>query len=96
MGDGPSKSWLRGMREPVTTTSSANCARAAGVASAVERPIAPPIAMRIARAKGIDFFTIDPRRLRKYDNRAAIVMAEIYTHRLSYCYCGLKRTVWTE
>ena len=37
------------------------------------------MAIRIARAKGIDFFTIDPRRLRKYDNRDAIDMLEIYT-----------------
>jgi hypothetical protein len=33
----------------------------------------------MARANGIDFFTIDPRRLRKYDNRHAIDMLEIYT-----------------
>ncbi len=48
-------------------------------ASAAVSPAAPPIAMRMARAKGIDFFTIDPRLLRKYDNRNAIDMPEIYT-----------------
>jgi hypothetical protein len=50
----------------------------------------------MARAKGIDFFTIDPRLLRKYDNRDAIEMLEIYTQRLPDCYCGLKRTVLSE
>jgi hypothetical protein len=47
----------------------------------------------MARAKGDDFFTFYPRRLRKYDNRGATVTPEIYTHRLSDCYCGAKRTV---
>jgi hypothetical protein len=46
----------------------------------------------MARAKGIDFFTMDPRRLRKYDNRDAIEMLGIYTQRLPDCYCGLKST----
>jgi len=50
----------------------------------------------MARASGIDFFTIDPRPLRKYDKFNSVVLAEIYTYRLSYCYCGLKRTVSTE
>jgi hypothetical protein len=48
----------------------------------------------MARAKGIDFFTFVPRRLRKYDNRDAIDMPEIYTLRQPDCYCGLKRTVF--
>jgi hypothetical protein len=33
----------------------------------------------MARAKGMDFFTMVPRRLRKYDNRDAIEMLGIYT-----------------
>jgi hypothetical protein len=35
----------------------------------------------MARAKGVNVFTIDPPRLRKSDNRRAIVTPEIYTYR---------------
>jgi hypothetical protein len=81
------------MREPVMTTSSnASCDKLAVDASAAESPAALPIAIRMARAKDVDFFTIDPRHLRKYDNRGAIVLPEIYTYRSMDCYCGSKRT----
>ena len=52
------------MRDPVmmTSSSAASCETATVDASAAVRPAALPIAMRMARAKGIDFFTIDPRR----------------------------------
>jgi hypothetical protein len=65
-------------------------------ANAAVRPAAPLIAIRMARAKDVEFFTTDPRRLRKYDNRDAIVMPEIYTYRSVNCHCGVNKTVLAE